>query len=38
MAVKAIPEDYTSVTPYLIVKSAAQAIEFYKQVFGAIED
>lgn len=32
-----IPQGYTSVTPYLIVKNAAQAIEYYKKVFGATE-
>jgi PhnB protein len=32
-----IPEDYNSVTPYLIIKGAAQAIEYYKKVFGAVE-
>lgn len=37
MAVKPVPEGYHSVTPYLIVKGAAAAIEFYKQVFGATE-
>jgi PhnB protein len=26
-----------TITPYLIIKGAAQAIEFYKKVFGAIE-
>jgi PhnB protein len=36
-AVKPIPEGYHSVTPYLIVKGAAKAIEFYKQAFGATE-
>lgn len=35
--VKAIPEGYHSVTPYLIVDGAAAAIEFYKKVFGATE-
>lgn len=35
--VKPIPEGYHSVTPYLIVKGAAKAIEFYKQAFGATE-
>ncbi|TAM84010.1 MAG: VOC family protein [Acidobacteria bacterium] len=35
--VKPIPEGYNSVTPYLIVKGAAKAIEFYKQAFGATE-
>jgi PhnB protein len=33
----AIPEGYHSVTPYLIVKGAARAIEFYQQAFGATE-
>lgn len=37
MAVKAIPEGYHSVTPYLSVKGAAEAIEFYKRAFGATE-
>jgi PhnB protein len=32
-----IPKEYNSVTPYLIVKGAAQAIEYYKKVFGATE-
>jgi len=35
--VKPIPEGYHSVTPYLIIKGAANAIEFYKKVFGATE-
>ena len=37
MAVKPIPVGYHSVTPYLIIKGAADAIEFYKQAFGATE-
>jgi len=37
MAVKPIPEGYHSVTPYLIIKGAADAIEFYKKAFGATE-
>jgi PhnB protein len=37
MPVKAIPEGYHTVTPYLIVKGAAKAIAFYKQAFGARE-
>ena len=37
MAVKAIPDGYHSVTPYLIVRGAAKAIDYYKQVFGATE-
>ena len=35
--VKPIPEGYHSVTPYLVIKGAANAIEFYKKAFGAIE-
>jgi PhnB protein len=35
--VKPIPDGYHSVTPYLIVKGAAAALEFYKKAFGAIE-
>jgi PhnB protein len=35
--VKPIPEGYHTVTPYLIVKGAVKAIEFYKQAFGAKE-
>ena len=35
--VKAIPEGYHSITPYLIVHDAANAIEFYKHAFEAIE-
>lgn len=37
MSVSPIPEGYHSVTPYLIVKGAAAAIEFYKKAFGATE-
>lgn len=37
MAVKPIPEGYHSVTPYLSVKGAASAIEFYRKAFGAKE-
>jgi PhnB protein len=36
-AVKPIPDGYNSLIPYLHVKGAAQAIEFYKTVFGATE-
>jgi PhnB protein len=35
MAVKAIPDGYHTVTPYLIIKGAGRALEFYKQAFGA---
>src|SRR5437016_14070355 len=37
MATKAIPPGYHTVTPYLIVKGAAEAIVFYKKAFGAAE-
>jgi len=30
-----IPKGYNSVTPYLIIKGAAQAIDYYKKVFDA---
>jgi PhnB protein len=36
-SVKAIPDGYHNVTPYLFVRSAASAIDFYKSVFGATE-
>jgi PhnB protein len=32
-----IPKDYNSITPYLIIKGASQAIDYYKKVFGATE-
>jgi PhnB protein len=35
--VKAIPDGYTAVTPYLTIKDAAKAIEFYRKAFGAEE-
>ena len=37
MGVKAIPDGYYSLTPYLVIKGAAEAIEFYKKAFGAAE-
>jgi PhnB protein len=37
MSVQAIPDGYRTATPYLIVKGAAAAIEFYKHAFGATE-
>ena len=36
-AVKKIPDGYSAVTPYLTVKGAAQAIDFYRRAFGAEE-
>jgi PhnB protein len=35
--VKPIPDGFHSVTPYLTVKGAAQALDFYKRAFGAKE-
>ena len=35
--VKPIPEGYHSVTPYLSVNGAVEAIEYYKKAFGAVE-
>jgi hypothetical protein len=35
--VQPIPAGYSAVTPYLSVRGAAQAIEFYKKAFGAKE-
>ena len=37
MAVKPIPDDSQGITPYLICKNAASAIDFYKRAFGARE-
>jgi PhnB protein len=37
VAVKAIPEGYHTVTPYLIVNGAARALDFYRKAFGAKE-
>jgi PhnB protein len=37
MAVKPIPDDYHTLTPYLIVRDADKAIAFYQEAFGATE-
>lgn len=37
MTVKAIPEGYYSVTPYLVINGASEAMEFYTRAFGATE-
>jgi PhnB protein len=37
MAVKPIPDNYPRVSPYLCIKGAAEAIDFYKKAFGATE-
>jgi len=35
MAARPIPEGFHTLTPYLTVKDAPRAIEFYKKAFGA---
>lgn len=35
--VKSIPAGHRTVTPYLAIKNAAKALEFYKRAFGATE-
>ena len=35
--VKPIPDGMHTVTPHLVCAGAAQAIEFYKKAFGAVE-
>ena len=37
MTVKAIPDGYTSLTPYLIVKGGVDAIAYYQNAFNAVE-
>jgi PhnB protein len=37
MAVKPVPDGYHTATPYLYVKGAAKALDFYKKAFGATE-
>ena len=37
MKPKPIPEGYHTLTPYLIVKGAARALDYYAQAFGAKE-
>ena len=37
MSVPAIPKGYHTITPFMTVRDAARAIEFYKQAFGAKE-
>jgi uncharacterized glyoxalase superfamily protein PhnB len=36
--VRAIPQGYHTVTPAITVRGAAEAIEFYKKAFGAVEE
>jgi PhnB protein len=35
--VKPVPEGCRSVTPYMVLRNAAEAIDFYKKAFGASE-
>lgn len=35
---KAVPKDMHTVTPHLVCAGAADAIEFYKKAFGAVEE
>src|SRR5688572_17390953 len=35
--VKPVPDGYHTVTPYIIVKDAAKALDFYKKAIGAEE-
>jgi hypothetical protein len=37
MPVKPIPDGYHTATPYLIIRGAAAALDFYKKAFGATE-
>ena len=37
MSVKPVPDGYHTLTPFLTVRDAARAIEFYKNAFGAQE-
>ena len=37
MSVSPIPDGYHSVTPYLMIRGAADAIEYYQKAFGATE-
>jgi PhnB protein len=37
MSTKPIPEGHHTVAPYLAIKNAAEALEFYKKAFGATE-
>lgn len=36
-SVKPVPEGFHTVTPHLVCAGAAEAIEFYKKAFGAVE-
>jgi PhnB protein len=34
---KPIPEGHHTITPHLVIRDAAKAIDFYKKAFGAVE-
>lgn len=36
MAVRPIPEGYHTATPYLIIRGAAAALDYYQKAFGAV--
>jgi PhnB protein len=36
-SVKPVPDGYHTATPYLTLKDASEAIDFYKRAFGAVE-
>lgn len=36
-SVNPIPDGYHSITPFIVVKEAAKAIDWYTRVFGAVE-
>jgi PhnB protein len=36
-AVRAVPDGYSTVTPYLVIKGAAGALDWYRRAFGAQE-
>jgi len=38
MTVSAIPKGFSSVTPYLIIEGAQQAICFYRDAFNAVSN
>ena len=37
MAAKPIPDGYHTVTPYLYLRNATGALDYYKRAFGAVE-
>jgi PhnB protein len=37
MPVKPIPDGFHAITPHIVVRDSAKAIDFYKRAFGAVE-